>query len=499
MKIIKIISISLLVLLCSNICFASTGIVNTPAVRIREKASTDSKIVIKAYEDDEIEILGEEGDWYKVKFEGKEGYASKSLIKEKGSSSNKNETTNDSATNTSTTNTSANTINTNTSNTSNNTTTDTNTPTANNTVSNNDTSSSSTSSEENNTINGDTVVRVMPNFASNEVRLLAKDTKVEVLRELNNWCEISLENTNGWILKNKVNNETVQTSTEPQTPPETNTVPAENTVSDNTSTQNTVTNESKNNMVANNTSTSNTNTSSTNTATTNTTASNSSTTTDNSRNGKGKINVETANVRAKASKNSAILNCLDIGDEVTIVAEEGDWYKITSSKVESGYVSKALVTVSDVSNRSAVREEAKSEESVTEELAIIATTKGTDVVSFAKQYLGCSYVLGGKTPDSGFDCSGYTRYVFKNFGYSLGTVAAEQNSLGREVDRSDLQEGDLILFYNEQKTKIGHTGIYIGGNEFIHAANPDRGVVTDNLQTNSYYSERFVTARRIVE
>ena len=85
MKIRKIIGISLLVLFSSNICFASTGIVNTPAVRIREKATTDSKIITKAYEDDELEILGEEGDWYKVKFDGKEGYASKSLIKEKGS------------------------------------------------------------------------------------------------------------------------------------------------------------------------------------------------------------------------------------------------------------------------------------------------------------------------------------------------------------------------------------------------------------------------------
>ena len=91
------------------------------------------------------------------------------------------------------------------------------------------------------------------------------------------------------------------------------------------------------------------------------------------------------------------------------------------------------------------------------------------------------------------------RYVFKNFGYSLGTVAADQNSLGTEIDKNNLKEGDLILFYNEENTKIGHTGIYIGNNEFIHAANPERGVVIDNLVTNSYYSTRFVTARRIVE
>ena len=108
-------------------------------------------------------------------------------------------------------------------------------------------------------------------------------------------------------------------------------------------------------------------------------------------------------------------------------------------------------------------------------------------------------VLGGKTPESGFDCSGFTRYVFKQFGFSLGAVAYEQASVGRTVERSELLPGDLLLFQNEGKTRIGHTGIYIGGDQFIHAANPDRGVVIDNLSTNSYYNTRYVSARRLVE
>ena len=57
---------------------------------------------------------------------------------------------------------------------------------------------------------------------------------------------------------------------------------------------------------------------------------------------------------------------------------------------------------------------------------------------------------------------------------------------------------DAFFSLNEEKTGIGHTGIYIGNGEFIHSANPQRGVVIDNLNTNSYYSERFVSARRIV-
>lgn len=108
-------------------------------------------------------------------------------------------------------------------------------------------------------------------------------------------------------------------------------------------------------------------------------------------------------------------------------------------------------------------------------------------------------MVGGKTPTSGFDCSGFTKYVFSNFGFSLGSTAASQTNLGTEILRENLQVGDLILFYNEGKTSIGHTGIYIGNGDFIHAANPKRGVVIDNLNTNSYYNERFVSARRIVE
>ena len=67
------------------------------------------------------------------------------------------------------------------------------------------------------------------------------------------------------------------------------------------------------------------------------------------------------------------------------------------------------------------------------------------------------------------------------------------------MSRNDLRPGDLILFYDEAKTKIGHTGIYISNGDFIHSANPQRGVVIDNINTNSYYNERYIVAKRIVE
>lgn len=439
----KIIGIfSVLSFICINVSMASTGTVNTPAARIREKASTDSDVLTKVYEDEEVEILGEEGDWYQVKANGKTGYVSKSLIKT--SNTNTNTATNAEA----------------------NTTTD-------NTVANNVSTYNTEepkTTENKNIINKDTSLKLLPNFASNELRVLTKDTEVKIEKELNNWTKISLsDNTTGWVLKNNITYKKEEVVEEEQKPEEENKV-EENTVVEDTTATNTITTN------------------------TNTVSDNITSVT----NAKGKVNVETANVREKASKSSDIIERLDEGDEVTIVEEEGDWYKITSSKVSSGYVSKSLITIvkDEVSSRSQTESR---EEVATVEETVNNSSNGAVVVEFAKQFLGTSYVVGGKTPETGFDCSGFTKYIFKNFGYSLGSVASDQDSVGKVVERSDLQPGDLILFQNEGKTKIGHTGIYIGNDEFIHAANPDRGVVIDNLVTMSYYNERFVTARRIVE
>lgn len=457
MKKLKIIISFFVILAFSNIAFAETGIVNTPAARMREKASKDSKILTKVYEDEKVEIIEEDDEWYKVNANGQTGYISKSLIKvvDKTDSSN---------------------------NTVSNNTTDDNTIKTDNTTQNevideNKVEEPVENSTSKTIIKDDVVARVLPNFSSNEIVLLVKGTEIEVIRDVNKWTEILYSNQRLWIPKNKIeytNNDIVPNEENPQ-------VTENNTVSTNELT-NTVTNEVTENNTASNNTVENNNTSN-NTVDSNLTSETRK---------KGVINVETANIREKAEKNSKIIARLDEFDEVTILQEDGDFYKITCSELESGYVAKRLVTISDVSSRGNVEAREENEEKTSD-------ISGADVVDFAKKYLGTKYVLGGKTPESGFDCSGYTRYVFKNFGFSLGTVACEQDSIGSEVDRENLVQGDLILFYNEENTKIGHTGIYIGNNEFIHAANPERGVVIDNLLSNSYYSTRFVTARRIVE
>ena len=119
-------------------------------------------------------------------------------------------------------------------------------------------------------------------------------------------------------------------------------------------------------------------------------------------------------------------------------------------------------------------------------------------MEFAKKYVGYPYVWGGTSP-SGFDCSGFTYYVFKQFGYSLNRTAAAQLSNGYAVSMADLQPGDLVLFGGTYASSAAatHVGIYIGGGQFIHAANSGTGVVISAL-SESYYASRFVGGRRIV-
>lgn len=119
-------------------------------------------------------------------------------------------------------------------------------------------------------------------------------------------------------------------------------------------------------------------------------------------------------------------------------------------------------------------------------------SKGAQAVAIAMQYLGIPYVWGGGSPSGGFDCSGLTMYVFAQIGVSLPHYAAAQYGLGVAVSRQDLQPGDLVFFRG-----LGHMGMYIGGDNFIHA--PRTGdVVKISSLSESYYATNWVGARRVL-
>lgn len=115
---------------------------------------------------------------------------------------------------------------------------------------------------------------------------------------------------------------------------------------------------------------------------------------------------------------------------------------------------------------------------------------GGSVVAIAERYLGVPYVWGGASP-SGFDCSGFTMYVYAQVGVSLPHNAAAQFGYGSPVSMSQLQPGDLVFFYG-----LGHVGIYVGGGQFIHA--PHTGDVVKISSLGGYYASNFSGARRIL-
>ena len=118
---------------------------------------------------------------------------------------------------------------------------------------------------------------------------------------------------------------------------------------------------------------------------------------------------------------------------------------------------------------------------------------GDKLVSLAKSKLGCKYVWGATGPNQ-FDCSGLTSWCYKQVGISIPRTSLEQSKGGKAVSKSNLQPGDL-LFWKTTSAEVGHVGMYIGNNQFIHAPNKSKPVKCDSL-SNSYYSSRFVRARR---
>ncbi|HZG83321.1 MAG TPA: C40 family peptidase [Paenibacillus sp.] len=119
----------------------------------------------------------------------------------------------------------------------------------------------------------------------------------------------------------------------------------------------------------------------------------------------------------------------------------------------------------------------------------------TDLRAAIDPLIGIDYKYGGSTT-SGFDCSGFTSYVFAKFGIDLPRRSVDQAAIGTKVAKDELRPGDLVFFNTNGKT-ISHAGIYLGNGKFAHASS-SRGVAIGDMN-DSYYSTRYVTARRILD
>lgn len=125
-----------------------------------------------------------------------------------------------------------------------------------------------------------------------------------------------------------------------------------------------------------------------------------------------------------------------------------------------------------------------------------SATVGEVVINYGKKFMGVRYVFGGTTP-SGFDCSGFTQYIFKNAaGISLPRTAEQQYNVGKAVSKSDLEVGDLVFFKNTYKAGISHVGVYAGGNMVLNATS-SQGIALVSL-SNSYWGPRYAGAKRVI-
>ncbi|WP_236915320.1 C40 family peptidase [Clostridium sp. Cult2] len=121
---------------------------------------------------------------------------------------------------------------------------------------------------------------------------------------------------------------------------------------------------------------------------------------------------------------------------------------------------------------------------------------GIKIINTAKKYIGTPYRYGG-TSSKGFDCSGFTQFVFKQNGITIPRTSIDQAGAGEKISKENLRIGDLVIFHGTYRKGPSHAGIYIGDGNFIHSSSTrSRGVIISNL-SSGYYSNHFHSGRRV--
>ena len=186
----------------------------------------------------------------------------------------------------------------------------------------------------------------------------------------------------------------------------------------------------------------------------------------------------TVNVRTGPGTDYDIVATVWYGVALDVYAREGNWFQIGTGN-GTAYISADYVSVrpEDIASRGDY-------------------SAGQRVVAMAKRYLGVPYVYGGSSP-SGFDCSGFTSFVYRQLGYSINRTADAQLANGVAVSRNELRPGDLVMFKRPGNSTVHHVGIYVGDGMMIHAPQTGDVVKYTNINTG-YYNSVYYAARRIV-
>ena len=186
----------------------------------------------------------------------------------------------------------------------------------------------------------------------------------------------------------------------------------------------------------------------------------------------GRVNSDGVNVRSAASTDSSVLATIEEDAIVTVNGLVDGWYDVTCEYGTEGYIRSDFLDLTE------------------------SSSSNSDIAATAKQYLGTGYVYGGASP-RGFDCSGFTKYVYGQFGYTLNRTATDQLSNGVSVRKDELQPGDLVFFKYRTSKPVSHVGIYIGSGQFVHASTNSYAVQIDDL-SSGHYANVYVYGRRVV-
>ena len=482
----SILAIITLFFITTSLAAEGTATITVETARLRQEASETSTILELVSIGEQVEVLGQEGDWYRVQYNGITGYLRSDLLQlenagtteETGTTENTQSQTNEDTVNVSTEpENTENTQNTTQEQPSETTNTEPNSPEAEQNTQEaeqTENQSENTQNEENAeaidltgtyTFIQNTEIKITPLINSLSIKTANAGENVQIIDIVNNWVLVSGDGTQGWVRLdqlNKVEENTEATSeettTQDGTEPEQTEEPAqEESIVPQTKTM--------------------------------------------------YINSGTVNLRSEASQTSEVLAQLTLNTQVTVIQEENGWSRVIVNGTQ-GYISSNLLsetqqatsrgstesrlnnsTQSEENNQTENTQNSQNETNTSNETS--NSSKGSEVLSYAMQFIGYPYVYGGSST-SGFDCSGFTSYVYKHFGITLNRTAAGQYSNGVKVSRSNLQAGDLIMF----GSPINHVGIYAGGGRIVHAANPSRGITTDTINSG-YYNTHYVGAVRI--
>ncbi len=389
-----------------NISFATeTAKITVETANLRETPSSDSEILELISKDETVEILEKSEEWSKVKYGQYVGYLRNDLLSINETIEENTTSVNEVANN------------------------QVEQPTE-NTVSQNEISiSNETNSKD---VKGkyklkeDTKLKILPLIYTLDTQDISKDTEVEVTEIINNWACVTVNNKQGWVIYEKL--ELVELNAEEQ--------PTENTEVQ--TQENTTTPETQTTKIM-------------------------------------YVNSPTINVRSEASSGASLVTQLSINTQVEVISEENGWSKVNINGTQ-GYILSSLlsdrmqeVTRGSQKSRLANTQNTNADTSNTQTTDVTASAAGSSVVSYAKQFIGVSYAYGGSSPSTGFDCSGFTSYVYKHFGVSLPRTSGGQSGVGTAVSRANLIPGDLVIY-------SGHVAIYVGGGNVIHAPRPGKSV-----------------------